>query len=90
MAATTANSDAGSDRRIRGTTTITATTSSTNATACTCPSETESPTARTATTAAFSPSGLATPSAAGTCCKKMITAMPTVNPSTTGHGMYAR
>ena len=30
---------------------------------------------------------LATPNAAGTCCRKMIAAMPTVNPSTTGHGM---
>ena len=37
--------------------------------------------------AVFSPSGLATPSAAGTCCRKMITAMPTVKPSTTGQGM---
>ena len=49
-----------------------------------------SPTARTATTAVFSPSGLGTPSAAGTCWRKMITAMPTVNPSTTGHGTKAR
>ena len=40
-----------------------------------------------ATTAVFSPSGLATPSAAGTCCRKMITAMPRVKPSITGHGM---
>ena len=29
-----------------------------------------------------------TPSAAGSCCKPMITAMPAVNPSTTGNGMY--
>ena len=26
----------------------------------------------------------------GTCWRKMITAIPTVNPSTTGHGTYAR
>ena len=43
--------------------------------------------ARPATTAVFSPAGLATPSAAGTCCRKMMTAIPTVKPSTTGHGM---
>jgi hypothetical protein len=28
------------------------------------------------------------PIAAGTCCRKMMTAMPSVNPSMTGHGMY--
>ena len=38
-------------------------------------------------TAVFSPSGLATPSAAGTCWRKMMVAMPTVKPSTTGQGM---
>ena len=27
------------------------------------------------------------PIAAGTCCRKMITAIPSVNPSITGHGM---
>ena len=43
-----------------------------------------------ATTAVFSPSGLATPSAAGTCWRKMIIAIPTVKPSITGQGMYAR
>ncbi len=42
---------------------------------------------RTATAAVFSPSGLGTPSAVGTCCRKMITAMPMVKPSTTGQGM---
>ena len=40
-----------------------------------------------ATAAVFSPGGFDTPSAAGTCCKKMITAIPIVKPSTTGHGM---
>jgi hypothetical protein len=48
---------------------------------------TASRTARPATVAEFSPSGRATPRAAGTCCRKMITAMPTVNPSITGQGM---
>ncbi len=47
-------------------------------------------TARTATAAAFSPAGFATPSAPGTCCRKMIAAMPTAKPSITGHGMNAR
>jgi len=27
------------------------------------------------------------PSAAGTCCRKITTAMPSVKPSITGHGM---
>ena len=42
--------------------------------------------ARQATTAVLSPSGLATPRALGTCWRKMMTAIPTVKPSTTGHG----
>jgi len=32
------------------------------------------------------PDGLATPRTAGTCSRKMMTAMPRANPSTTGHG----
>ena len=45
------------------------------------------PTACTAARTAFSPCGIATPTADGTCCRKMITAMPSVKPSITGHGM---
>ena len=41
-----------------------------------------------AVTSGFPPTGSVTPTAAGTCCRKMIVAMPRVNPSTTGHGMY--
>ena len=32
------------------------------------------------------PAGLVTPKAAGTCSRKMMTAIPRANPSTTGHG----
>ena len=35
------------------------------------------------------PSASGTPSADGTCCRKMSVAMPTVNPSMTGHGTNA-
>ena len=42
-----------------------------------------------ATTAVLSPFGLGTPSADGTCCRKMSVAIPTVKPSMTGHGTNA-
>jgi hypothetical protein len=45
------------------------------------------PTERTAVTRVLCPVSAATPTAAGTCCRKMIAAMPRVKPSTTGHGM---
>ena len=35
----------------------------------------------------LSPSAATLPNAAGTCCRKMIVAMPRVNPSITGQGM---
>ncbi len=90
VAMMTARSDEGNDRCIRGATTMTLATMATNPSAARLPFPNASTTARTAIAAVFSPAGLATPSAAGICCKKMITAMPTVNPSTTGHGMKAR
>ncbi len=43
--------------------------------------------ARPATTAVDVPAGLGTSRANGTCWRKMMTAMPRVNPSMTGHGM---
>lgn len=48
-----------------------------------------SPIERTAVTSGLPPTGATTSTAAGTCCRKMIAAMPSVNPSTTGHGMNA-
>ena len=96
VATTTASSDAGHARRTRIVTTIVATTTATMPIAARLPVTSEppspiaSPTALAATAAVFSPAGFATPRAAGTCWRKMITAIPTVNPSTTGHGMYAR
>jgi hypothetical protein len=44
-------------------------------------------TASSAPTTAFAPSVAGTPTAAGTCWRKMMTAMPSVKPSITGHGM---
>ncbi len=41
-----------------------------------------------AATAALLLGPAATPNAAGTCCRKITTAIPTVKPSMTGHGMY--
>jgi hypothetical protein len=91
VAATTARSEAGIPRWMRGTPTMMATTSATRPKAHHIPPPpTASPTARTATAAVFSPSGLGTPRAAGTCCRKMMTAIPRVNPSITGQGMNAR
>jgi hypothetical protein len=90
VAAATASSDAGRLRCRRGTTAITATTSTTMPAAASCPDDRASRTAWAATTAVFSPSGRATPRAMGTCWRKMITAMPTVKPSTTGQGTNAR
>ena len=40
-----------------------------------------------AATAALVLSPGTVPSAAGTCCRKMMIAIPRVNPSMTGHGM---
>ena len=40
-----------------------------------------------ANTTMLSPCGVGVPSTFGNCCRKMITAMPLVNPVTTGHGM---
>ena len=42
--------------------------------------------ARQATDQTFSPSGIGTPSALGTCCRTITAAMPRVKPSTTGAG----
>ena len=44
------------------------------------------PATSTAVARTFSPATTGTPSAAGSCCRAMITAIPTVNPSTTGSG----
>ncbi len=90
VAAITAISDAGRALFRRGTSSITAMTSATSAIAARCPRSKVSRAALAATAAAFSPSGLRTPSAAGTCCRKMIAAIPTVKPSITGQGMKAR
>jgi hypothetical protein len=90
VATTTASSDAGRARCRRVAVSMTTATTTTTATAASRPDEPTADSARTATTAVFSPSGFGTPSAAGTCCRKMIAAMPTVNPSTTGQGTYAR
>lgn len=89
VATATAMRDAGSDRRMWGTPTMTAATRTTRPIACTLPLSNALTTDFTATAAVLSPFGFATPSAGGTCCMKMITAMPTVKPSTTGHGMNA-
>ena len=89
-ATTTASSEAGSARCTRGAISMTPTASATMASAPTSTWLNPSTSARAATTAVLSPAGFATPSAFGTCWRKMITAMPTVNPSITGHGMYAR
>src|SRR4051794_3719005 len=89
VAMITASNEAGNARWILGATTITATTIATSAMAANDPVPTELPTAFAAMTAVFSPPGLGTPSAAGTCWRKMIAAMPRVNPSITGHGTYA-
>ena len=45
------------------------------------------PSAWTAETAAFVLGPGSVPKAAGTCCRKMMTAMPSVKPSITGQGM---
>jgi hypothetical protein len=90
VAAAIASSDAGSDRRRRGNTIMSAVTSATRMTAANDPAPPiASRAARHATTAVLSPSGLATPSAAGTCWRKMMVAIPIVKPSITGQGMYA-
>ena len=44
------------------------------------------PRARAAMTAVRSPPTTWTPTAAGTCWSRITAAIPTVNPSTTGHG----
>ncbi len=87
-ATTTANNEPGSARWRRTAPTMIAATSSTSSSDDQLPSpRNASPTARTATAAVFWPSGFGTPRAVGTCCKKMMRAIPMVKPSTTGHGM---
>ena len=87
VATTIATMDAGRDRRMRGSSTISATTRATIARDS--PADDQSAVCRAvrATSAVFSPSGLGMSSARGTCCRKMSVAMPMVKPSTTGQGM---
>ncbi len=88
VATTTASSEPGIFGWRRADVSITAATTSTSTSDAAFPAPASaSPTARIATAAVFSPAGFGTPSAVGTCCRKMITAMPMVKPSTTGHGM---
>ena len=87
VAITTAISEAGSERRMRGTITMIAITTITIASERTVLASTR-PRQSIATSRALSPSGFGTSSANGTCCRAMIVAMPTVKPSITGHGMY--
>ncbi len=49
---------------------------------------TQAASASAAVARTVSPVGTETPNAAGSCCRAMITAMPTVKPSTTGSGTY--
>src|SRR6476660_1447551 len=91
VATTTATSEAGKPRCRRGSTAITTTTKMTKPVV-----RYESPGSptdlRTACAAVRStpdPEGTDTPSAAGTCWSAITVAMPTVNPSTTGHGTKA-
>ena len=87
-ATTTASNEPGSARWRRTAPTMITATSTTSSSDDQLPSpRNASPTARTATAAVFSPAGLGTPSAVGTCCRKMMAAMPMVKPSTTGQGM---
>ena len=79
--------DPGIALRIRGSSTISTATSTTMASAGRAARQSAVAIAVSATSAVFSPSGLGMFRARGTCCRKMIVAMPMVNPSTTGHGM---
>ena len=72
---------------MRGTPTITAMTTATIASARSVSDDETLLTASMAITIVRSPGGLGTSSANGTCCNAMIVAIPTVKPSTTGHGM---
>ncbi len=89
VATATATRDAGIAAESRGSTSMRAATTATVARGHTAVPGCEAASARacTAVTRVFSPTAPSTPTAAGTCCRKMIAAMPSVNPSTTGHGM---
>ena len=82
----TAMSAIGTAGRMRTKANITAATSNVTVTAAHCGFDSHVRTASSATKNTRSPSA-ETPSAAGTCCSAMMTAMPMVNPSMTGRGM---
>ena len=87
VAAMTATSDSGIARWIRGSTTITAATSTVTSSAGPASDQSRPRTARKAATGGEDPGEADWPRAAGTCCRKMIAAIPRVKPSITGHGM---
>ena len=77
----------GSRRWILGATNMMAATTSTIARAHAASGQRTVASACTAATSAFVLGPGSVPSAAGTCWRKMMIAMPRVNPSITGHGM---
>ena len=88
VAAITAPMENGMLGRHRAPSSMTAATARARTTAVQFGALANSPMARQATTSTLSPSGLATPSAFGTCWRPMTQAMPRVKPSTTGAGTY--
>ena len=86
-ATATAMSAPGSDRLIRGATIMIAITKATIPRDGRTAPTSVAPIVATATQAVFVPGAGGTPRASGICWTKMITAMPRVKPSTTGHGM---
>ena len=89
VAATTAIRLAGSVGWILGSNSIMSTTPATTASVMPTVGQVAAVTESQAATAVFSPGVLSVPVARGTCCRKMMVPMPSVNPSTTGQGMKA-
>ena len=87
VATTIAMIDAGMALRILGRAIISTVTSATSASAGSAARQSAVAIAVSATRAVFSPSGFGMSRASGTCCRKMIVAIPIVKPSTTGQGM---
>ena len=88
VTSTMAMIEPGSSRWILGANTMTVATTSTIPSAHAACGQVTVGSASIAATSAFVLGPGAVPSAAGTCCRKMMTAIPRVNPSMTGHGMY--
>ena len=86
VAATTAVSDSGIPRCSRGRPIISSATKATTP-GFSRPAPVGVVTMRQAAGRVRSPAGPVAPNAAGTCCRKMMAAMPKVKPSITGHGM---